>query len=902
MIELKGVSKTYKPKKGPAVKALKNVSLKLDDVGLVFVLGKSGCGKSTLLNCIGGLDRIDGGEIIINGKSSAAFSQSDFDSYRNTYLGFIFQEYNIIQDFTVGANIGLALELQGKKATKEAINSILAEVELEGYGNRKPNELSGGQKQRVAIARALVKSPEIILADEPTGALDSKTGVQVFDTLKHLSKTRLVLVVSHDREFAEQYADRIITLADGVVIDDVQKNTERAQEVTSGLKVIKDRVIHINKGYALSAEELVLIRQFVLNSQNDTVISLDGKINENIRKTSNITAEGIHVFKQTKEDNIAVVEGKSFYSIRSRLPVKDAFKIGASAFQNKKFRLVMTILLSVFAFVLFALTDTMAVYNMQNALLSSIYDAKLANLTYEKYSAFGSESEFDVYYNKDFFSEQDLKTLSAKSGAEMKGVYSNYNLSVFSDSLYADYTYGSYYGNSASGFIDGDKEYLEQLGFSITGNYPSNYSEIAITDYIYQSFYKYDYKEGREGTARIAVNSKQDIIGKTIYLGLYSFTVTGVIDTGFNSNGEYDILKEENSKDVLEQWLRREVANLSMQAALKYGYHGLIFGAKGFTSYLADEIAYYAAISTVDLAWKSSLFYTVTDEEGWNSKTYIKYILKLSDIDSGSIDWVGEVKTSLGENEILLPKSLKNKSEASYNLTQQFYGNDTTGNFTVVGYFEPKPDSLPSENAEAWVVPQALYEKFYEQSQKIYGSAIAPMHNSKVDIQNALDLSGEKQGGYYYEMQNEILVALRLFDNIFDVLKKVFVYLGMAFAVFASLQFANYISVSISYKKKDIGILRAIGARGADVYSIFFAESLIIALINFTLSAVIAAVVSIAANLVVHKSGLPISLLNFGIRQIAILAGICILVAAAASFLPVYKLARKKPIDTINDR
>ena len=157
MIEVKNLKKTYKPKKGAAVQALKGINLKFEEKGLVFILGKSGSGKSTLLNMLGGLDKFDDGEIIIKGKSSKQFTQSDFDSYRNTFIGFIFQEYNILNDFTVGANIALAMELQGRKPTKEELNKILDEVDLTGFASRKPNELSGGQKQRVAIARALIK-------------------------------------------------------------------------------------------------------------------------------------------------------------------------------------------------------------------------------------------------------------------------------------------------------------------------------------------------------------------------------------------------------------------------------------------------------------------------------------------------------------------------------------------------------------------------------------------------------------------------------------------------------------------------------------------------------------------------------------------------------------------------
>lgn len=262
MLEIKNLTKVYTPKKGVPVTALGGVDLKFADTGMVFLLGKSGSGKSTLLNLLGGLDRYTNGEIIINGVSSKDFKQNHFDSYRNTYVGFIFQEYNILDEFNVGENIAIALELQGKKATDEAINKILNQVDLDGYGNRKPNELSGGEKQRVAIARALVKNPEIIMADEPTGALDSNTGKQVFDMLKKLSREKLVIVVSHDREFAENYADRIIELSDGKVIGDVTLDCEFDGTKADNL-TFEDNTVTVNEGYHLTEDDLKRINDYI---------------------------------------------------------------------------------------------------------------------------------------------------------------------------------------------------------------------------------------------------------------------------------------------------------------------------------------------------------------------------------------------------------------------------------------------------------------------------------------------------------------------------------------------------------------------------------------------------------------------------------------------------------------
>jgi len=184
----------------------------------------------------------------------------------------------------VGQNISLAFELQGKKATKEELAKILAEVDLTGLEKRKPNELSGGQKQRVAIARALIKNPEVILADEPTGALDSSTGKAVFDTLKSLAKTHLVIVVSHDRDFAELYGDRVIELKDGKIISDISKHKVDPSQISEGVSVIGGKTIQVKPGYTLQPSDLTMINNYLRNSKDGAVISMDAKANESFRQ------------------------------------------------------------------------------------------------------------------------------------------------------------------------------------------------------------------------------------------------------------------------------------------------------------------------------------------------------------------------------------------------------------------------------------------------------------------------------------------------------------------------------------------------------------------------------------------------------------------------------------------
>lgn len=221
MLQIKNVCKQYRT--GDLVqKALDGVSLNLRENEFVAILGPSGSGKTTLLNIIGGLDRYDSGDLIINGISTKQYQDHDWDSYRNHTIGFVFQSYNLIPHQTILSNVELALTISGisKSERKERAKLALDQVGLQGQYHKRPNQLSGGQMQRVAIARALVNNPQILLADEPTGALDSETSIQVMDLLKEVAKDRLVVMVTHNPELAKQYATRVVNLKDGVILSD----------------------------------------------------------------------------------------------------------------------------------------------------------------------------------------------------------------------------------------------------------------------------------------------------------------------------------------------------------------------------------------------------------------------------------------------------------------------------------------------------------------------------------------------------------------------------------------------------------------------------------------------------------------------------------------------------------
>ena len=221
MLKLKNIKKDYKT--GDFIQhALKNISVSFRKNEFVAILGPSGSGKTTLLNIIGGLDRYDSGDLIIDGKSTKSFKDKDWDAYRNHAVGFIFQSYNLISHISVLENVEMGMTLSGISSAERRRKALelLEKVGLKDHAHKKPNQLSGGQMQRVAIARALANDPKIILADEPTGALDSKTSTQIMELIKEIAKDKLVIMVTHNAELAKDYASRIVSMKDGVILDD----------------------------------------------------------------------------------------------------------------------------------------------------------------------------------------------------------------------------------------------------------------------------------------------------------------------------------------------------------------------------------------------------------------------------------------------------------------------------------------------------------------------------------------------------------------------------------------------------------------------------------------------------------------------------------------------------------
>lgn len=822
MIQLKDAVKIYHVKGAPDVRALNWVNVTFGERGLVFILGKSGSGKSTMLNIIGGLDRLDEGDLIINGKSSKDFSQSELDSYRNTYLGIIFQEYNILNEFTIGQNIALALQLQGQKGTPEEVDAILDEVDLKGMRERKPNQLSGGQKQRVAIARALIKKPTVILADEPTGALDSKTGMSIFETLKKLSKNHLVIVVSHDRDFAEYFGDRVIELKDGVIISDITKTTVAAEIEKPGIKILGANILSIAPDYTLTADDLPILNKYLANAKKETVLSSDEKANGALKAAANISEDDSRgIFSETTPDKVGVenTDPASFKLKKSRLPFLRSLKIALSSMKSKPFRLVITALLSTASLVLFGLADTLASYQSRQVFMASIQDNGVTSVLV------GSTGSYSRNVSKN-----SIANLSKKEGIEFEPIGDLYSLgsstvSNTSNNLQRQRNFNSSYATSSRETLtykaDDHGNYLASAAFEpgltyLAGKAPSGADEIAISDYElarYQHF--------------------------------------GYCDLNYDSVNDDIVATNAETPDQLAS------AEAFMAKTRKVYY---VLNQTKYTSTGSSTTTKLKAFTITGIYssnWATSLFKSqlsgITD--------YTKYPYLYQNFYSDY--WNGPANRFVGGTD--LTKELC-----------QFEGTTVTDDSTIYSYMGYTFNGTESIGR--------LFDFFQRHS---------TVHDGYTQ--------------YDYSSSNFVLYSTLMLSVSINSAKKVFFWIGFSTGVFALLLMGTFIASSISYKKREIGILRAVGARGLDVYGIFFNEALILSLIDALIAVILTGVFSRMLNTsfggALTTIGGPIlHILNYGIVQILVIVVLAVATAAVASFLPCSIISKKKPIDSINLR
>ena len=999
MLEVKGLCKRYRPKRGVAVQALQDINIRFPETGMVFLLGRSGSGKSTLLNLLGGLDRYDSGEIILDGESTQKFSQADFDSYRNACLGFVLQEYNVLPEFNVAVNIALALELQGKTATQEEVDRILKEVDLVGYGARRPNELSGGQLQRVAIARALVKNPKIILADEPTGALDSATGRQIFETLKRLSENKLVIIVSHDREYSEQYADRIIELADGRIISDVTK-----MSVNSGTDNERPRleggVCRIPGGYELTEEDREEINRYITEHPDEQL---------RIRVDYNL-ARGFS-FEPTTEQ--LKEEGRGLFErIRSKLPMRRAIRIGLTGLKNKKVKLFFTVLMSMIAFSLFGIASTFADYDYAKTVSDAFLKEGVESVFVSKETKNGG---MDIYGRTSWngndklmpTDEQEMAPLMNMAGVTVNPVYRIGNTTVYYDTTGEKNDMLDILGELNFDFVgkwlEIDEETLERYHCKlIVGELPDgSKDEIAISKVTYDTLLNNAILSGNK------IPKMTDMIGRKVSVSDGSeLTITGIVDTGLNYmsyvnriteimgkglNGKqglgasilstlklaivyedftYDVMSNPASCNLVGKGyaerqtmslftatqsmvylslgngktrvpsttLVADIASIDKLAHIDFGQVYEVKGNSVIPCYISREVA--TVILRTSLSSNNRKYLGIDEqiramyEEQHEGFDWDEYELDDDPENPGSSGGDGKTETLYGngdgtqyrfgvyltnrekqENTLYLT-SLSDEEiaallericiEAPVNVVIERYAvytQNVSPNCTlqVLGMLRSEIDGEKIKYGGAYVGDAGKLAEYVGQVNQPYGGAMVVLPTDSRELYDFVKYSHEGIDGVRFQIKTKYNVEIDGADIVMTIAGKVLIGIGIFFAVFAALLMSSFVASSIVYKKREVGILRAIGSRGSDVYRIFGSESIAIALICTVCASIFTAILAGAANYVMIKS-FHVSLLQFGLKQVLMIAGVALITALVATFIPVYTFARKRPIDAIRGR
>jgi len=446
MLKIENVNKIYCDNPHNKVNALKDINLEFGDTGLVFLLGKSGSGKSTLLNCISGFDDVSSGDILVDGVRVCSYNTKDFDSneYRTHTVGFVFQDFNLIDDYSVGNNLLIGLRIQGNNDDNvDLIQNTLKDLDLEGYIDRSPATLSGGQKQRVSIARAIVRKSKILLADEPTGNLDEETGETIFELLKQVSKDMLVIVVSHDRESAYKYADRVVEIKNG--------------------EIVADNVVGDN--------------QNIIDSNN--------------------TVDDI-LYNSQINDGIKIANAK-----QPSISIKFLFELAIYNIKNHLFRFIIMIILPILAFGIVGTGIVLKSFDYNKASLNKLYDSGITNVEVVKGNANTNNSSYMTMQEVQRYTIYKENYFISNWNSGLSFVFDtigSINQNTFF-SLFRGRAEGAI-------VFDEAKNDLQDLNIElIAGRMPSgDKDEILISEYYYHMYLQYGYRWLDDGKDQIQPN------------------------------------------------------------------------------------------------------------------------------------------------------------------------------------------------------------------------------------------------------------------------------------------------------------------------------------------------------------------------------------------------------------
>lgn len=852
MLQCKNIIKDY-VSGDEIVHALKGVSLSFREHEFVSILGQSGCGKTTFLNIIGGLDHYTSGDLIINGKSTKDYSDKDWDTYRNHQVGFVFQSYNLIMHQSVLSNVELALTLTGvnKEERRKRAIEALNKVGLSDQIHKKPTQMSGGQMQRVAIARAIVNNPDIILADEPTGALDSATSVQIMEILKEISKDKLVIMVTHNPQLADEYSSRIIRLKDGSLVSD--SNPFNEQEMNVDMSVLKRPGMSFKMACSLSLNNLMTkkartfltsfagsigiigialimslshgMQSYIDQMENDTMASYPIEIQSSSSDMSTLMTTMMGMKKKTEEHKDS--------KIYSRPYVEDVLESLSSSKKNNL----------------------------------SAFKSYIESSKGKEFRKTAKAIEYDYNLNLQVYNEN---TDSGLVQVSPNGLLDKLGMSDMM-SIQSQFMDSSAMTNDQVWLSLPESKKLRDDEYQLVeGKWPTNYNEVVlevdenneITDYALYSLGLLDQDELVKNYQKI-LNGETDKISKT---NLKSYSVDDILNLKFR---------------------------LVLNSDLYQKVNGLWINQSENESYMKDVVSKSPEIkvvgiikpseSTVSQPTMGGVYYTKAMEEYVTSKTENAQIVKEQKANPNiniftQTEFASGQKMSMSNltNEQMMQLSSMSQEELmnymnTYNENINATYDSNLTKLGVVDYSTPTKISL--------------YASSFDGKEKL--SDLITSYNKKQTKSNVIT---------YNDFIGTMLSSVTSVVNIISYVLIAFVSVSL---IVSSIMIGIITYISVLERTKEIGILRSIGASKKDITRVFNAETFIIGLISGVLGILITLVLNVPISVVVENMTGVAHIAKLPVNGAVFLILIDLVLTILAGLIPSKIASKKDPVEAL---
>lgn len=864
MLKLKDITKTYIT--GDLEQdALKGINVSFRENEFVSILGQSGSGKTTMLNIIGGLDRYTTGDLIINNRSTKDYKDKDWDSYRNHSVGFIFQSYNLIPHQTVLSNVELALTLAGtsKSERRERAKQSLIDVGLEDHLHKKPNQLSGGQMQRVAIARALVNNPEILLADEPTGALDSETSVQIMNLLQEIAKDKLVIMVTHNPELAQEYSTRIINLLDGEIINDSDPYVQSKEEAEVMIERPQKVSMSLFTALSLSFSNLLTKKgRTILTAFAGSIgiigialiLSLSTGMQEYILSVQQDTLTSFPITIQSETVDLASMqESNPGFAITNNSVEHDLDKVYQRSFVGETLK-------------------------MQNVQIQKNNLEKFKEYINSEKGEVIKESTSSILYGYDlnlqFYKQTDDSYLQVNPSPLLEEEQSDQNemQSMMQTS----------FGVSNSAFtqmMDND-EILEQQYDVLAGEWPKSHNEVVVVldennQISDQTLYTLGLKDQDEYIAiKDKVKNSEDV-NKEDYKAS-EFTYDEILAQRFKLvlNSAYF----EKSGDVwVDKRIDSEFMNNVIDEALEIKVVGIVrpnenaaaSSIEGTIGYNAQLVSHVISETNNSQIVKDQM--ANEDIDIFNNKSFNEdeplsneeIMMEMTDAQKGYFLTLSE------EERAEFIDNFSSMSKSTYDQNLQILG--------VVN--KDKPSSIN------------LYLKDFEARDKIINS---------IDEYNQVHIDADTKE-FTITFTDVVGMMISSMIQIIDMITLALIGFVSISLVVSSIMIGIITYISVLERIKEIGILRSVGASKKDIIRVFIAETMVVGLVSGLIGIGLTLLINIPINSIIHAiSGVSgISKLPF--KSGFVLIAISVFLTTIAGVLPARMASKKDPVEALRN-